>query len=892
MNITISLNMVKNYFLKRISKLRQNKIIFGLNIVFFLVVNHANAQLIHPGITHKLSDLDRMKYMVEAGIEPFATTFQNLSNNSKAQYTYPINVVNQDPSYITEYSSASDAWFINDGTAAYYNALMWYITGDERHAQKAVEIFNTWKGLKRNTMTVPLSSGRIWRIIEAAEIIKHTYDGWAASDMQEFKDMLVYPGYSTTTVPTAAINSGDITFYWRVYQGDPARHGNQGLFCMRTMMAMGIFLDNEVMYDRALRYLQGESHRSDDLAYPSGPSINNSQKTSCEYFDEFTQNGFENTITDYGYNEVISNYIYENGQCQESSRDQAHGLAGVSTIAVMAEMAWNQGDDLYGHLDNRPLLGLEFYYRYNLSLENSYPDQTTPWEPTVASGEYIERTDRSGRWKSLKINPYLVCSTGDEFLERGKHNLQPVYEMNLGHYKDRLGLPSDDYKWLQRGFDYLTKQIGVEAEGTVTDHPGFGGLKFRRVSPGDPISGFDSNGLPVYKVNNLPMTIEAENYDYFVIEGEGRTYSDSDSENSGGAYRTNEGVDVKVCSEGGYNITNIANGEWLTYTVNVPANGTYDISIRYAAANANGKIKVDFANEEKVSEVTVPFGGENSTGLNDWKNLKIGTKVDLTKGVQQMKVLFSGANNSFELNNIEVVLVKEAQEPVNLAHIHGTATQSIDSDPCPYGGCAELAIDGNTNGNFGAGSVSHSAHGTNGSLKWWQVDLAKNYNIETINIYNRTGYESRLSDITVEIKDTNGNVTFSQFYEGYPNPSQTIETGGVVGSVVKISKTSDTGITLAEVEVYGVDEEVSLSTDSHKLASTVGLYPNPVNSEINITNGIGTKLIVYNVLGVECFTTEIKSNHQKVNVNALTNGVYFMKITKNGSSFTKKIIKQ
>ncbi|MCB4799650.1 carbohydrate-binding protein [Neotamlana laminarinivorans] len=868
-----------------------NKKLLSILALALCIFNFSQAQLVHPGISHKLSDLDRMKAMVEAGVEPWATTYQNLSNNSKAQYNYSVNV---DPAITTEYNSTSDGWFINDGTAAYYNALMWYITGDSRHAEKAIEIFNTWKGLKRNTMTVPLSSGRIWRIIEAAEIIQHTYDGWVETDIQEFKDMLVYPGYSNTTVPTSAIASNDITFYWRVYQGDPARHGNQGLFCMRTMMAMAIFLDNEIMYDRALRYLQGYTHRVDDVAYPSGPPINNNQLEGCEYFDEFTQNGFETTITDYGYNEVISNYIYENGQCQESSRDQAHGLAGVSTIAVMAEMAWSQGDDLYGHLNNRPLLGLEFYYRYNLSYDNSYPDQSTPWEPTVASGEYIERSDRSGRWTSLKINPYLVCNTGEEYRERAKHNLQPVYEMNLAHYRDRLQtLPSDDYKWLQRGFEYLTTQIGVEGEGTVTDHPGFGGLKFRRVSPGDPISGFDSNGLPMYKMNDLSTVIEAENFDYFVLNGQDRTYSDNSNSNEGGEYRTDEAVDLEVCSEGGYCVTNIEGGEWLTYTINVPANGIYSIGIRYASENSNGKIKFNLDGEDVTSEVEVPFGGANSTGLTDWKDYEVANQVHLNQGVQAMKVLFGGANNAFQLNNINVSLVEADQDPVNLAVLYGIASQSIDSDPCPYGGCAELAIDGNTNGNFGGGSVSHSAHGTTDSLKWWKVDLQNNYNIETINIYNRTGgYESRLSDITLEIKDSNNNVVYSEFFAGYPNPMWSIDIGGVKGKEVTISKTTDTGITLAEVEVYGVDAPVTLSKNNFEFKNNIKLYPNPANNLLYVTNAENSKISIYNILGTKVRQKDVIKNNEYIDLSGLKNGMYFVKISKDGTNSTQRIIKQ
>ncbi|XMO85392.1 T9SS type A sorting domain-containing protein [Algibacter sp. AS12] len=852
-------------------------------VLTIVTITFVEAQFVHPGLSHKKSDLERMKYMVEADIEPFASSFQLLAAHPRAKYDIEVAGGNTGMTVLT---SEWNKFLVNDGITAYYNALMWAITGDSRHAEKAIEVFTVWSDLTSQEIDFALTGGRHWKLIEAAEIIKSTYSGWDPVALQKFKDMLVYPGYSSTTVPT-----GDHTLYWVIYQGDPARHGNQGIFAMRVMMAMGVFLDNEIMYDRAVRYLKGYPHRIDDLAYPSGPPITNGPSAVYEHFEEYNLTGFESTIPDYGYNEVISNYIYENGQCQESSRDQAHAHGGVATLCTMAEIDWNQGGDLYGHLNNRLLLGLSFWYRYNLSWVESFPDQPTPWEPTVENGEYLKRSDRSGRWTALKINPYLAQTTTEDVWHRGRTDLLtgPALESNLGHYKYRMNLPEEDTKWLERGFDFLTNEVGVE-QLTTTDYPGLGGLKYRRVSPGDPISGFDSNGLPLYKMNVLPMTIEAENFDYFVLDGEGRTYSDSATGNSGGAYRSDEGVDLIVCSEGGYSISEISDGEWLSYTVNVPVDGTYDISIRYASANANGKIKFDFGGEDVTSEVTVPYGGTNSNGLSDWKDFKVGSEVILSKGVQAMKVLFSGLDNAFELNNIKVDLVAANPEPINLAPIHGTASQSIATDPCPYGGCAELAIDGNTDGNFGNGSVSHTDHNVN--PKWWQVDLGNNYNIETINIYNRTGYESRLLDITVEIKDTNGNVTFSQFYPGYPNPFQTIDTGGVVGSVVRISKTSDTGITLAEVEVYGVDSIVTLSNKNFELKNQINIYPNPVNDVFTLSNVAGSKISIYNILGKQILTSPIKQNSQLIDVSHLSNGVYFIKINKEGRVITKKIIKK
>ena len=290
------------------------------------------------------------------------------------------------------------------------NALMWIVTGDECHAQKAVEIFNGWTNLKRVPNTFALTNGRyVWKMCEGAEIIKHTYNGWSEADQQAFGDMLVYPGWSGTTIPTAAIASRDVSFYWNLYQGDPIRYGNQGLFGFRSLMAMGIFLDNEIIYERVLRYIQGLPHRADDLPYPSGPPNNNTNSLAqnCEFIEERSGSGLSNTIEDYGYNEVLGNYIYENGQCQESSRDQVHSAVGIHIMNCIAEMSWNQGDDLYGHLENRLLTGIEFLMRYNVGATQftsyGYPD----WNPTVASGEYIERYDRSGRFLAKKINPYV-----------------------------------------------------------------------------------------------------------------------------------------------------------------------------------------------------------------------------------------------------------------------------------------------------------------------------------------------------------------------------------------------------------------------------------------------------------------------------------------------------
>ena len=523
---------------------------------------------------------------------------------------------------------------------------MWAITGDKRHADKAVQIFNTWSNL---TNVDPAGTGALnaglyaWKLAEAAEIIKSTYDGWAPADLQKFKDMLVYPGYSSTGVPDS-VSADNGTFYWRIYNGDSARHGNQDMIAWRAMLTMGVFLDNRTMYDRALRYFTGQPHKPGDMPYASGPSPAGSMILENGYFNQYNYRGSQGTIPDFGYNGTLANYIWENGQTQESSRDQQHAFFGLATAAGIAEVAWNQGYDVWNSLDNRLLKGFEFMSKYNTSYVASYPDQRAPWEPD----NVIQRFDRTGRWFSKQVSPYYEANSN---VSRGDFaGSRPVYEQAVAHFEVRMGL-GDEALWTERGRDTAIAGSGYEKAGYNTlDQPGWGALTFRRPAfmAGDPISGF-KNGLPVYSMNVLPANIEAENYDHFPINGEGHTYHDAATGNSGGEYRK-DGVDIGADGAGGYALTDLNNGEWLTYSVYVPVTGTYRINVRYAAGAEGGAIRFAFNGSDSTSDVALPSTG----GAAAWKTYTVDDNVTLTAGVQAMRVFIGGDSQAFNLDRITV----------------------------------------------------------------------------------------------------------------------------------------------------------------------------------------------------------------------------------------------
>jgi hypothetical protein len=50
---------------------------------------------------------------------------------------------------------------------------------------------------------------------------------------------------------------------------------------------------------------------------------------------------------------------------------------------------------------------------------------------------------------------------------------------------------------------------------------------------------------------------------------------------------------------------------------------------------------------------------------------------------------------------------------------------------------SSLAVDGNTNINFGAGSCAATTHEGNSGNPWWAVDLGNVYLVEKVTLFNR-----------------------------------------------------------------------------------------------------------------------------------------------------------
>lgn len=143
-------------------------------------------------------------------------------------------------------------------------------------------------------------------------------------------------------------------------------------------------------------------------------------------------------------------------------------------------------------------------------------------------------------------------------------------------------------------------------------------------------------------------------------------------------------------------------------------------------------------------------------------------------------------------------------EQINLT-LSGEAIQSSTDTWYGITGSASRAIDGNTNGDWRNGSVTHTYKE---NQPWWRVDLTNTYEISSIILWNRTdSCSDRLTNFNVSIFDESMQTVYSEnFYESggtfLPNLEITIPEN-TNGKYVRVQLNGSNYLSLAEVQVFG-----------------------------------------------------------------------------------------
>ena len=239
-------------------------------------------------------------------------------------------------------------------------------------------------------------------------------------------------------------------------------------------------------------------------------------------------------------------------------------------------------------------------------------------------------------------------------------------------------------------------------------------------------------------------------------------------------------------------------------------NGFWDVGLESRKLALNGKIKHYVTDNDNVitpilqndSDITTSTGnaqhkhrsrGYFESRMNEIPNFNIGKRSTLDQqGYRDPKL--------DTIQFIKKTVTPENSSVPSVDPLENIALgKRVSQSSTAYGGFASKAVDGNTNGNFGNQSVTHTDFQ---SKPWWQVDLDSEETIRQINIFNRTDTaQDRLSNFNVILLDSFGNEIDRKRISSLTDTFAQIAIDYKKARYVRIELEGNNALSLAEVQV-------------------------------------------------------------------------------------------
>lgn len=280
---------------------------------------------VHPGILHTTASLNFVKDK-SAAADPWMSSFDQFKSSQWASLSYvmrgPTKIATRDAAIIAADGIDYKSILESDCYAIYCQALMFKLTGNVAYADKAVTMLNAWSSTLTDITGADLAltvSFNGFLMVNGAELLRD-YSGWKAADLQRCKDMfrnIWYPKIKNIEI------SGGANGTW-----DSAN--------TKTVMAFGIFLDDEAIFN-----------------------------SGYDYFYKGAGDG------------TILHYFLPTGQTQESGRNQGYAQLGLANFEEICEIGYNQGkSDMWKANGNILMTAFEYLAKYNLG--NTVPFSVFP----------------------------------------------------------------------------------------------------------------------------------------------------------------------------------------------------------------------------------------------------------------------------------------------------------------------------------------------------------------------------------------------------------------------------------------------------------------------------------------------------------------------------------
>ena len=174
----------------------------------------------------------------------------------------------------------------------------------------------------------------------------------------------------------------------------------------------------------------------------------------------------------------------------------------------------------------------------------------------------------------------------------------------------------------------------------------------------------------------------------------------------------------------------------------------------------------------------------------------------------------------YQNSEVSAVTVSGSSSTASNLAVNKPATQS---STWPWGEPSK-AVDGNTDGNWSNGSVSH----TNADNQaWWQVDLGGMYAIQRIDVWNRTDCcPERLSNFNVSVLDENQAAVATYYTAGTAGTPTSINLSRT-GRYVKVQLVGTNPLSLAEVQVWGTPTAGQANSGGQVMSVATGADNSP-----------------------------------------------------------------
>lgn len=290
----------------------------------------------HPGALNTSASLDGIRHRISQGQEPWTSALIEVERKAAAPGPALSVIDASDPAQAASSKSES--------VKAYANALAWRLTGNRTYALQAIAILNRWaafQGFVGTTDQDKLHAGWIGALFgEAAEIMRTSSD-WRSQDVAALQAMFRRAFYPQLITPSR----------W---------NGNVDLTQIEALMTLAVFNDDKVQFDRGLERLDARVQSYIYLGSVSGiPSID----------------GDGGNIVAFWFHPST----WVDGLTQESCRDNGHHAQfGLASALHAAEIAWNQGIDVYTPQKARYTAALELMARQLLTgdMQGTCPNPT------------------------------------------------------------------------------------------------------------------------------------------------------------------------------------------------------------------------------------------------------------------------------------------------------------------------------------------------------------------------------------------------------------------------------------------------------------------------------------------------------------------------------------